>query len=381
MTMMAETGLPNEGRAATSGGRYAFIDVLRAVAACAVLFQHGGEGAGWFSMTSGFGPWINFGEIGVLAFFLVSGFVIPLSLERAGSLGSFWKHRVFRIYPLYLSLLLYELAMYFSSHGTYALGTVHDWSTLLLSHLFFVQEYTHEPNFVGASWTLSLEFAWYILLSISFASRTNRRSVLLTVITVVGLLTLTGVSLALHMRIPLGRVGIMASCIAGLLFYRLHTRAIGWRVFILSLCSIIAALVLALFVAFGVFKHTDGLTVQCVFISWSLAYLLFIGCYAGRNSPVMRFRPLLTLGTISYSVYLLHPAIMHLLSMTTLRGWAYMGILLLSTLVLAHFTYRHIEKPAIDYPRRQDRRKKALREIQAVDHGPAAAAVGRERNV
>lgn len=364
MTTKSEAELPNAGRAATSGGRYAFIDVLRGLAACAVLFQHGGEGAGWFTMTTGFGPWINFGEVGVLAFFLVSGFVIPLSLERANSLASFWKHRALRIYPLYLTIFAYELVFYLSGLGDHA-PTIHNWTVFLLSHLFFVQEYTRQPNFVGPSWTLSLEFVWYILLSFAFVARVNRRSVCLTVCTVLGLLAISALSVALHTRIPLGRFGIVASCVAGLLFYRLHTRAIEWRTFIVSVSSIIAALVLALYVGFGVFKRQD-VTVQCAFISWTVAYLLFIGCYAARNRIVMRFRALLTLGTISYSVYLVHPAIMELIYMTNLRGWAFILILVPATFLLASFTYLYIEKPAMGYPRRQERKKKARRAAQAL---------------
>ncbi|TDY25497.1 hypothetical protein B0G81_5970 [Paraburkholderia sp. BL6665CI2N2] len=55
MPTAERVGLPNAVRATTSGGRYAFIDILRGVAALLVIFQHGGEGAGWFSITTGFG--------------------------------------------------------------------------------------------------------------------------------------------------------------------------------------------------------------------------------------------------------------------------------------------------------------------------------------
>jgi Acyltransferase family len=133
--------LPNAGAAATSGGRYAFIDVLRGVAALLVIFQHGGEGAGWFSIATGFGPWVNFGQVGVLTFFLVSGFVIPLSLERANALGRFWKHRIFRLDPLYLAIFTLELALYLAGYGPFPPGAVHNLGYLLLSHLFFLQEY------------------------------------------------------------------------------------------------------------------------------------------------------------------------------------------------------------------------------------------------
>ena len=46
---------------------------------------------------------IDLGKYGVLLFFLVSGYVIPMSLERHGSLRRFWIGRLFRIYPAYLA--------------------------------------------------------------------------------------------------------------------------------------------------------------------------------------------------------------------------------------------------------------------------------------
>jgi peptidoglycan/LPS O-acetylase OafA/YrhL len=35
-------------------------------------------------------------------FFLVSGYIVPASLERKGSVRSFWVSQVYRLYPLYL---------------------------------------------------------------------------------------------------------------------------------------------------------------------------------------------------------------------------------------------------------------------------------------
>src|SRR5262249_17779929 len=56
-------------------------------------------------------PWLAthgfpFGGVGVALFFLVSGFVIPFSLQK-NSLGGFFVRRFFRLYPtLWVALLL-----------------------------------------------------------------------------------------------------------------------------------------------------------------------------------------------------------------------------------------------------------------------------------
>ncbi len=46
--------------------------------------------------------WFDPGQYGVFVFFLVSGYIVPASLERKGSARGFWVSRVFRLYPLYL---------------------------------------------------------------------------------------------------------------------------------------------------------------------------------------------------------------------------------------------------------------------------------------
>ena len=46
--------------------------------------------------------WINPGDYGVFVFFIISGYIVPASLERRGSVRAFWVSRIFRLYPLYL---------------------------------------------------------------------------------------------------------------------------------------------------------------------------------------------------------------------------------------------------------------------------------------
>lgn len=47
-------------------------------------------------------PWFAAGYAGISLFFLISGYIIPASLERKGSLRGFWVGRVFRLYPLFV---------------------------------------------------------------------------------------------------------------------------------------------------------------------------------------------------------------------------------------------------------------------------------------
>ncbi|MFM0597106.1 MULTISPECIES: acyltransferase family protein [Paraburkholderia] len=63
----------------------------------------------------------------------------------------------------------------------------------------------------------------------------------------------------------------------------------------------------------------------------------------------MQLRPLMTLGTISYSVYLIPPINQDLIKMAGFSGVEYILLLVPLPIACAHLTYRYIERPAIAY--------------------------------
>src|SRR3954463_8676156 len=81
--------------------RMAWLDGLRAIAALLVVYAHLSHyllrGARDVSA-----EWLHAGPAGVMLFFLVSGYIIPASLERHGSLRAFWVSRLCRLTPLYV---------------------------------------------------------------------------------------------------------------------------------------------------------------------------------------------------------------------------------------------------------------------------------------
>src|SRR6202034_2518916 len=87
--------------AVKAGSRLALLDGLRGLAALCVVFNH----FGFFvpqHLNASINHWINPGDYGVFVFFIISGYIVPASLERKGSVRTFWVSRVFRLYPLYL---------------------------------------------------------------------------------------------------------------------------------------------------------------------------------------------------------------------------------------------------------------------------------------
>lgn len=116
----------------------------------------------------------SYGLFGVAIFFLVSGFVIPFSLEkfnqyRFGFMG-FIVARVFRLWPVYIvGFFISMLARWYSFHGS---GIVDGYTfTDLLANLSLFRDWTGHIPLDGVNWTLEVEIKFY-LLSALFAGVT-----------------------------------------------------------------------------------------------------------------------------------------------------------------------------------------------------------------
>jgi peptidoglycan/LPS O-acetylase OafA/YrhL len=150
--------------------RMAWLDALRAVAALLVVYAHLSHhllrGAREISA-----EWLHAGTAGVMLFFLVSGYIIPASLERHGDLRTFWINRLARLLPLYAVVALVVVAAlpqdpYLSDHPAIA-AVAH---ASMLTHLLGV------PLITPVFWTLTFEMAFYLMVSALYALRAHRAS-------------------------------------------------------------------------------------------------------------------------------------------------------------------------------------------------------------
>lgn len=336
---------------APTQNRLLFIDSIRGIAAVLVLFQHSYE---YFfrEQVEEIGHSVfHFGQAGVVAFFLVSGYIIPFSLERSSSLTSFFIHRIFRIYPLYLVILLINLLLVYSGIDQME-GEVNP-IRILITHLFFVQEYlagNWSLNLVVGSWTLFIEAIWYLAAAVLFRFRLSHQTILN--LAILGFLILSVASVVLHIRLPLGRMGMLLHCVMGLHFYRRSQHLISSKTFIAYALALGVVQLAGLWVAYGYFS-SDHFTAGCIMTSWTGAYALFLVFYIWNQTGNQFWDSVLSyLGSISYSLYLSHFTCIILMDFVlgkTVSGFA--GTLLLTVLV-SHFSYRLIEKPGIAFGKR-----------------------------
>ena len=154
--------------------RLAWLDVLRGVAALCVVFDHFGA-----FMPAGIrgavNQWFNPGDYGVFVFFLISGYIVPASLERKGSVRTFWVSRIFRLYPLYLLAIGLAVALWMAHFGGLR-GEDADPGTSVLSQMLMMSNVLAGTNLPNVVWSLSYEMIFYLLLTALFMARVHRRS-------------------------------------------------------------------------------------------------------------------------------------------------------------------------------------------------------------
>src|SRR5579875_367079 len=176
-TTAPSTTAPSQAQATTpktAGQRLAWLDALRGIAALCVVFDHVGPRMIPHAFSLVFNV-IDPGLYGVLVFFLVSGYIVPASLERKGSLRSFWLSRVFRLFPLYLTVIGTVLILnQFGLAGLW--GTNSHPVSSVFAHLFMLGDMLGGSNLVNVLWTLSYEMTFYLVLTALFTLGVHRRS-------------------------------------------------------------------------------------------------------------------------------------------------------------------------------------------------------------
>jgi peptidoglycan/LPS O-acetylase OafA/YrhL len=343
--------------AAPTPGRLTFLDCVRGLAALAVVLEHGGYrlSPDFRGITHGI---FSFGKFGVAAFFLTSGFVIPFSLERGGSLRRFWLSRLFRLYPLYwLSILVvlclhllhvpYSVSPEFSGHLTR--------NTLV--NLTMLQGFFGIPNAEGLYYTLGMEMAFYLFFSVLYRIKLNHWSLPLAWLGC-GSLALGGTVLPLvfHQRVPLAGLFYLLCLLVGTSIYRHFTQQASTTMIAALLVCVALTTMAEVYCNYSLVKKDDALehyTLGAVLWPWAGAYALFLVAYAGRQ---YRFPGLLVwLGAVSYSVYLLHSPLASLVPLWPNHTYSFLAMLGL-TLAVASATYRGVERPCISWGKHLQRR-------------------------
>lgn len=336
------------------------IDALRGIAALLVVWLHVTDFHARLGPIEG--AWlrelahsVDVGRIGVVAFFLVSGFVIPYSIrsDRPAPVGSFVIKRLFRIFPAYwLSIPLGVVTTWWIWGQSFGLRD-------FLLNFTLLQDLFGARSAEGLYWTLLVELAFYALCVVLLLLRSlhdmRRIWMLATAFTLVyalsmllrwaGLPTLGSQAAFWFLNLAIMLCGTLyRACMFDRAAACGSWSKIGvWALFAFHM----VVLPLGATWAIGLERNAT--------IPYALGMLLFV---LGVSVFPVASRFTDWLGRISYSVYLFHPVVFQasvwlLLQQPAASWWRswHLGIYLLVdiglTLVLADAVYRWVERPGI----------------------------------
>jgi peptidoglycan/LPS O-acetylase OafA/YrhL len=385
-----------------------WLDALRGIAALVVVFDHSSY-TFMPELRRELMPEFNTSRYGIMVFFLVSGYIVPASLERRGCVRTFWIGRLFRVYPLWAAVVAAALVA-----GVLGVAELPDFGrqsavTVAAAHVTMLQELLGTPNLLLVLWTLSYEMAFYLLVVALFTVRLHQRSAAVAVTLAVAaavsvaagvvlpvsalsdkvgtgpLVAVTSVAMAVAiccacakspvLRVVGGVLGgvlalvlvpfngtvplweglvILAVMFLGTAVHRAEHGQSTWR-----RAARAGAVVAACAVA-SAYGYGDG--THFTRRGWMTAFLLAVLTFGAglacrrRRTP----RTLTALGTLSYSVYLLHPLLLAVFDHTIGRRRqdhlvleaAFFAVLL----PLCLLTHRYVEAPSQAWGRKQAHR-------------------------
>jgi len=322
------------------------LDALRGLAAFCVLLFH-------FTINQNankLGWQFDYGVTGVDIFFMISGFVIFLTIHKIKRWQEFVVFRFARLYPTYWAcMLLTTLFIFIYNPGSF--DPIQFLANLTMVPVFFSKEVLD-----GSYWTLVVELLFYFWILLIYVSKTIRYIVQIGIFFTVAIVSFHYFESYYHdfYWITVRKVPLLSHFplfFSGILFYNLKFKSFSFKTVAVILLSMAASVYLHDKGGNAMFS-TTALEHQLILIFYHIVFALFV-----LNKLTFLVQPpLLFLGKISYSLYLLHQFIgVHLI--TTFNETWHLNIylaLILTILIcvgLAYLVTNYLELPAIKYIR------------------------------
>jgi len=324
--------------------RLSELDALRGIAALMVVLCHY-----TYSYNELYSKHINFpftfpeGKYGVQLFFLISGFVIFLTLNKTRHPLEFVISRLSRLYPAYWAsvLLTFTLISIFSLPDSSKTPSIYD----AVINLTMLQRWFRIENIDPVYWTLAVELSFYIIMFTAYLTNQLKRIEVLSIAYLIFII-LTKI-IENHFGITILNV-IKVSLlldygnlfIAGIMFYKIIHEPKKIHYLIIFICLLTEY-----------FLHSESNILIAV-------YFVIFYLFTQGKLKFISMKPLLFLGSISYSLYLTHQTIGYILIDNLYRRgldapWLLLLIALSSSIALASFMRLCIEKPAQNWLRKR----------------------------
>lgn len=317
------------------------LDALRGGAALVVVLYHystrygeiyGHTNPDYFSF--------KYGYLGVNLFFMISGFVIFMTLSRINEVSEFIQKRVVRLFPAYLAavVLTFGIVSIFGLDGR----DVSFRDAIL--NLTMLQGFL--PGLVehvdGAYWSLTVEISFYVLMAFVVHYRLRERIYTISSIWLSTSLVILLLGSVDDQNFIVGALRYYTIAeyahlfVAGIMFYLMRVKP-DFRNHVFVFCCV------ALQFIFN--PVVDSLFVGTFFFMF---YLM-----ANQKLGFLNNKILVFFGTISYSLYLIHQNIGYViiksLESTGLTSSIYLFIPISLSVALAVIITYYIERPITKY--------------------------------
>jgi peptidoglycan/LPS O-acetylase OafA/YrhL len=375
-------------------GRFLVLDSWRGIAACLVALFHFDAYSHLYGV-----PFLRNSWLFVDFFFVLSGFVIAANYQQrlldGFGVGRFLLLRLGRLYPLHFTMLALfigsELLRVLRRVLVPGLSSVALFSTpqeapdTILANLLLIQS-LHLYDFLTwniPSWSISTEFYTYVVFALCLIGLRKHAWIAL-LLAMIGGPVLIAVLSERNMATVYdwGIIRCIYGFAAGALSWNIHKK---WneklREWLGGSIAEWSALVLVV-----IFVSAAGTTLLSIAAPYVFALVVLVFAFeAGTASAVLKLRPLIFLGTVSYSIYMTHVFIAkrmfdaaYQLEKRHINPFTHRGIdggdvpflgtqlwhgdiaylvYLAMIIAMSYFTYRWIEKPAREWVRNRVRRR------------------------
>lgn len=318
------------------------LDCLRGIAALSVVLYHftfGYDNGNHILDSSKF--YFTIGRMGVQLFFIISGFVIMMTLSKTKNIFNFIISRFSRLYPAYWVCMLLTITI-----TTLISPPIHVYSfKQVIFNFTMFQDGLHIKNIDRAYWTLFVELSFYIVMGVIFKLNQIKN---IHVICIVWLLLCL---LFYYFNIPFGKyIKVLLLLrhaplfISGIGFYFIFKTKKNHSLFLvfLGLCDYLI-----------IFRESYKPEISETLILLFIYFIMYL--FVKGKLKFIILKPVLFLGAISYPLYLIHEEVG-----STIIFWLkkfinqqifYLPITISIVIFLAFLIHKYVEKPGMNYIR------------------------------
>jgi peptidoglycan/LPS O-acetylase OafA/YrhL len=323
--------------------RYAELDSLRGLAALLVVLFH----LTIHTEQSHLG--FNLGVTGVDLFFIISGFVIFMSINSISSTKEFIINRFTRLYPTYWTCVSFTFILYFIVNKISNIRNTISF-TDYLANLTMFQSYFKISNIDGPYWTMIIEMLFYIFIAIIFSIKQSKYIIpigvsVLLIISIQNLIAKTEMwpwYSKFREVVPL--IFFFPLFFSGILFYKLlRTNEKHFLYYLLLLFAFILQIL-------NLAGDGEFIT-QKEHIAMTVIYFGTFILFVNKKLSFIVSCPFLFFGKISFALYLIHQYIScqvllpYLIGTCHINFWIAVCISLAVVIVLATLITYYIEIP------------------------------------